>query len=242
MIKREYFEKAATKQQTNIINVVREYAQLTFLSFFYQLDETRDVLFKGGTALRLAFRSPRYSEDLDFSAPRIYQCGKYEDLLQEVMIELDREGFAVDIAESKAATGGCLAILDLDYAGESFKLKTDVSLRREDYLERELVVIESEYYPAFTVSNLKTPQLLREKVIALLARQKPRDFFDLYFILRSKSLRPDLRLTKKERKEILEVLEEQSERKLEADLKELLPQSFHGVITDFPATLRRELG
>lgn len=42
---------------------------------FYQEKEAEAILFKGGTALRLIYQSPRFSEDLDFSGFKISGFG-----------------------------------------------------------------------------------------------------------------------------------------------------------------------
>lgn len=47
--------------------VVREYWELIILKGFYESPQGRYLIFKGGTALRLAYGFPRFSEDLDFS-------------------------------------------------------------------------------------------------------------------------------------------------------------------------------
>jgi len=44
--------------------------------------------------------------------------------------------------------------------------------------------VTSDFIPAYTVVVLKEEQLIAGKMHALLAPQKPRDFYDLYFILR----------------------------------------------------------
>lgn len=49
-------------------SVLREVIQIQFLEELYKTDESRDIFFKGGTALKILFGSNRYSEDLDFTA------------------------------------------------------------------------------------------------------------------------------------------------------------------------------
>jgi predicted nucleotidyltransferase component of viral defense system len=44
-----------------------------FLSYLYKQPDSEKLLFKGGTALKFIFRSPRYSEDLDFTGINITQ-------------------------------------------------------------------------------------------------------------------------------------------------------------------------
>ena len=67
MLGRDNLEKFTKLQQTSVQNVVREYCQHLFLSFLYQNPGSEKLLFKGGTALRIILKSPRFSEDLDFT-------------------------------------------------------------------------------------------------------------------------------------------------------------------------------
>ena len=83
--------------------------------------------------------------------------------------------------------------------------------------------------------------MIKEKIKALLARQKPRDFFDLYFILRKGELRRVLKLQPKEREAIKTQLDKQKKEELREELKRLLPQSFWQVIKDLPQVLKKEL-
>lgn len=48
------------------INVIRENIEIEILSVLSQNKISTKFIFYGGTALRLAFGSPRFSEDLDF--------------------------------------------------------------------------------------------------------------------------------------------------------------------------------
>ena len=67
MLTRANLEQFTKQAQTKLENVVREYCQHLFLSYLYQQPHCERLLFKGGTALRIIFYSPRYSEDLDFN-------------------------------------------------------------------------------------------------------------------------------------------------------------------------------
>ena len=67
MISVEELNLLSVKLQTTQQNIRREYLQHLFLTYFYQQKEADAYFFKGGTPLRLAFNSPRFSEDIDFS-------------------------------------------------------------------------------------------------------------------------------------------------------------------------------
>ena len=70
MISEDTIQAIAKKEQATELNVRREYFQHVFLSHLYRQSESDQTYFKGGTALRLIYRSQRYSEDLDFDTPR----------------------------------------------------------------------------------------------------------------------------------------------------------------------------
>ena len=68
MISLETLEKLSRQYQMGVFpNIVREYFQHIFLTELYKLPDAEKLLFKGGTALRIVYDSPRFSEDLDFS-------------------------------------------------------------------------------------------------------------------------------------------------------------------------------
>src|SRR5260221_14665772 len=89
----------ATKWQTNTLNVEREYIQHLFLSYLYQFPESEKLAFKGGTALRLLFRSPRFSEDLDFTGN--IKPFHMKTLLSHTVEKISKEEIPFETRESK---------------------------------------------------------------------------------------------------------------------------------------------
>ena len=67
MISKKQIEDLANNNQIDSFTILREYLQILFLSYLYREKQADKIYFKGGTALRLLFGSPRFSEDLDFS-------------------------------------------------------------------------------------------------------------------------------------------------------------------------------
>ena len=60
-------ERLALELKIHVTQVVREYWEVVLLNRLFESPGGKDLVFKGGTALRLAYGSPRFSEDLDFS-------------------------------------------------------------------------------------------------------------------------------------------------------------------------------
>jgi len=126
MLKKDYLLELATKNQTTPDNIFREYAQNVFLSFLYQKRNAPKMLFKGGTALRLAYKSPRFSEDLGFTLKDI-TFQEIEKTILEVLNDLEKEFFQPKIIESKKTTGGYLAELAIEIYGEQVNISVQGS-------------------------------------------------------------------------------------------------------------------
>ncbi len=107
MIEVKVLKELANRQQMTMDNIVREYLQHLFLSFLYQEKKSELLLFKGGTALRLVWRSPRFSEDLDFTGFKI-SIAQIETLMEATLQKVESEGIKTDIEESKKTSGGYL--------------------------------------------------------------------------------------------------------------------------------------
>ena len=122
MIEAEFIEELARKYQTSRDNVAREYCQHLFLSKFYQQEQAEKILFKGGTALRILWQSPRFSEDLDFSSQKM-TFSSMENKIETTLLNVEREGHQVRIRESKETSGGYLAKVNFDFSGFSISTR-----------------------------------------------------------------------------------------------------------------------
>jgi predicted nucleotidyltransferase component of viral defense system len=226
----------ATKHQTTELNVAREYWQHLFLSAFYQQKEAERVLFKGGTALRIIYNSPRFSEDLDFSGAHLRKP-LIEELVTNALSDIERSGVAFDIEESKLTTGGYLGILRIKFLTYDVGIQLEVSLRGRGALRSETTLIANDFLPAYTVVQLARALLVDEKLAALAERGKPRDFYDLYFMLRRGLLPPEKRGVLTQIAKRLRTLQPESLN----ELRLFLPKNQHALVKNFRAALGQEL-
>lgn len=238
MIEKSFLENHANRIQTSLRNVVREYFQHLFLSYFYQQKKSEYFYFKSGTALKLIFNSPRFSEDLDFSAFK--DSFHYENILQEVLLNIEKEGIQSGLEESKKTSGGHLAIIKTIIHGEKFEIKTEVSYRNKN-LTGEKTIVVSDILPSYTAQILNTETIVHEKQNALLERHKPRDLFDLYFILRSERLRKYMYLDTTFLTKTEELIEKSDSKQISHEIKEFLPHSFWSIVKDLRKNLLSEL-
>lgn len=241
MIDTKFIQEYARKNQTTQDNVCREYCQHLFLSQLYQQKGSEKILFKGGTALRVLWRSPRFSEDLDFTGISL-SFSQMEDILADSLLTLEKEGLNITIQESKKTSGGYLGKLLFQWAQWSIPIQLEISMREKKNTKKfEQMLIHNDFIPPYLLSHLSEEELIREKIQALFQRSKPRDFFDLYFILRSHlAFKNVLRKNKMGKTEILKLLKKK-DLNLTIELKQFLPVSYHSLLRNFPAMLEKEL-
>lgn len=235
MISQDVQKTLAQKYQTTELNVRREYVEHLFLSYFYQQPQTDKIFFKGGTALKILHNSPRFSQDLDFSTV-LSQIAPIEQALIQTLVEIEKEGISANLKEAKITSGGYLARISFQLYNQSIEILLQISLREGDK-RGELMTVVNDFMPTYTIMVLIREQLVAEKIQALLTRQKPRDFYDLYFILRANLLLPQ---DKDILFQVLDVLKA-TNLNFEHELKQFLPKSHWPLLKDFREVLRREI-
>lgn len=236
MLTIENLERFTKQSQTSLDNVVREYCQHLFLSYLYQQPGADRLLFKGGTALRFVFRSPRYSEDLDFTGINITERD-VEALFLATLDGVEQTGIRVALEESKRTSGGYLGQAIFSAYGRRTAVEIQVSLRRTKALRGVTAVIVNEYIPTYTLVHLPKEEIVRGKLEALFDRQKPRDFYDFFFLLSGDQplVRDRATLTK-----ALALLRA-SRTNFRAELQRFLPASHVMHLRDFKRILERKV-
>lgn len=238
MLNIEELKEFIDRGQTTKENVVREYLQNLFLEGLYKIKESEKLMFKGGTALRLAYSSPRFSEDLDFTGQRISRNKEIDDMFIEALAQVEKAGIDIYFKEAKPTTGGYLGLLHYNIYDISADMKFEVSLRQAGHMKGELITISSEFIPPYVIMQIPPKELVSGKIAALLSRKKPRDYYDLYFMLRKQDLN---RLLDKRKLGI--VLSSLKTEKIDfkKELSVLLPASHHMILKNFRETLKREI-
>lgn len=226
----------AVKLHTVDQNVAREYAQNVFLSHLYADPAADGLLFKGGTALRIVYQSPRFSEDLDFSAVMPFQ--KTKAVFERTAKRVGQEISGLELVESKPTSGGYFGIVRGPVGSWEIEILLQASTRR-GAVRGELSVVASTLTPSYNVYGLPEKALVDEKIEALLSRAKPRDFYDLYFILRKPM--GERKSIAARRAQILKKLAAADKKLLYQELKAFLPKSHWAIIQQLPDQLKREL-
>ncbi|MDO9028585.1 MAG: nucleotidyl transferase AbiEii/AbiGii toxin family protein [Candidatus Roizmanbacteria bacterium] len=236
MLTKEQLFLIQNKFQTVKENVFREYAQHLFLSSLYRIKGSERIFFKGGTAYRIVYKSPRFSEDLDFSTGEI-SLKEIEKIIFNILEDLSNTGLVCDIEESKRTTGGYLAKLFTSFLGEKVPIDIQISLREKIGKDYNIFDVVNEYVPTYQVILLPERVMIGEKIRAALTRSKPRDFYDIYFLLRQGLL------TSLEKNQLARIKNTLSNKKIKFkdELSHFLPKSIKRLADNFPKPLLTEL-
>jgi predicted nucleotidyltransferase component of viral defense system len=219
-----HFDHVARERKTDILHLAREFVQLEILRRISDSELRRVLCFKGGTALHLVFNLDRYSEDLDFSITVKFPPEKILSMLKQILTH-------EEITDYKIKHKTVIVEIRQRFHPQNFRVKLEINI--DDIAPSELKTIFSEYIPAsFTLQIMRSDYLVAQKIRALLSRQKGRDLYDLWFILRIKlpivtSIASGL--TGISEKELLPHLEKQiesmNERKIYSDLSPFIISS-----------------
>jgi len=240
MIEIRILRQFLNRSQTTMDNIIREYIQHLFLSFLYQEKRSESLLFKGGTALRLVWRSPRFSEDLDFTGSKM-SISQIESLMEGALEKIESEGIKTNIEESKKTSGGYLAIFHFETDEYESGIQIEVSLRAEPKEAGVAALIQSDLLPPYTLIHLDEKRLVGEKIQACLTRAKARDFYDLYFMIRSRMAFREIFSKDKTLKTKLLMAIEQSKLDIRSELKRFLPMNQHMLLKRFKPILIAEI-
>jgi len=149
----------------------------------------RKMVFKGGTALGKAyFRDYRFSGDLDFTV----SADVTEDLLGSAKAFVqagERDGirFTGMRREPTRASGRSVRLRSEDMNGHPNSILVEMSLREKVLRTPEPRLLHDPYRVLegdVRIPTMALPEILAEKVRALLMRRKARDLYDLWSLLR----------------------------------------------------------
>ena len=168
------------------------------------------IEFKGGTALYIFYGLDRFSEDLDFSyIGKDRDIDKKIDSLMESVIKdfnlnykITKNRGNIIIRDENKNISGIRSEFFVEgplfkQNGIRHKIKIDLSLRNDTIMKPEYATFVSKYSDIGTIILYKMPiqEMLTEKLYAIIERNKARDLYDAYFILKNKNASFDEKLT-----------------------------------------------
>lgn len=195
MISIEQLKTFAKTYKINENIVAREFVQVTFLKELYEQRFSKEVFFKGGTAIRLIYGGKRFSEDLDFTVTA--NESEFIKKLTSFFKQLTNK-YPFTFKEKDTLTGKTfLLTAEIPNLSSNIFVKLDFSMR-ENVIDPVQEVLKTDYpiiVQAF-INCLSRNEIFAEKIRAIIKREKQRDLYDLWVLYELGSA-PDIELITK---------------------------------------------
>ena len=203
MIKKDELHRIAVGKNLSPENAEKDYfLELILYSIYSQFSDI--FILKGGTALYKFYNLNRFSEDLDFVLNR-----KKVDLtkiLRKVLKSVSLvgiEGRIKNVEKYKNEINVKLNFKGPLYNGRKESLAfiaLNISQREKPMqIKKELLIPSYKEIPSFEVFVMGMQEILSEKVRAILTRNKARDIYDCWFLLK-RGVKPETGLINKKLK------------------------------------------
>ncbi len=225
MISNDQILNLSKTYQIDRFTIIREYLQLIFLSFLYQEKNANKFYFKGGTALRLLYASPRFSEDLDFSTKA--DSLEIDELLKKVELRMKSEFKGIEIVKIWQGKDGIRYRIHFSGLDLKFPLNLRLDFHQTKVIGDFQISTLKTNFPVLVfpqISHLSIDAILEEKIKALETRNKGRDIFDIWFLLMKGVNHREFS------KIAIDNLKKFPEKKIESDLAVFLPKGQKNII------------
>ncbi|MDD4877671.1 MAG: nucleotidyl transferase AbiEii/AbiGii toxin family protein [Candidatus Nanoarchaeia archaeon] len=172
----------ASKMPYSWLVLVKDYYITIMLCLLKEID---GIYFKGGTALQKVFlRHTRLSEDIDYTVK-----GNLKEIIEKITGILEKSGLFTGMAVEKEREGFARITAKYrafgKYEGSVF---IDLNSRGTILRNPEMHSVNHFYagfIPEFEIRTLAKAEAAAEKVRAAIQRNKPRDHYDIYMILKA---------------------------------------------------------
>jgi hypothetical protein len=201
MLSIEELEHIGRLKGISRVNAEKDYLQdLLLFGMYSRISD--ELVFKGGTCLFKIYKLNRFSEDLDFtSRGGINPWKLFSKVISDLEL-LNVEGRIKEIKRYKNEVNVRMLFTGPLYNGSKESLcfiPINISLKERVVLEprREMMIPLYREIPNFEVFAMQEHEILAEKIRAILTREKPRDVYDLWFLLCKRGLPFDITLVNK---------------------------------------------
>jgi len=156
-------------------DIFNQYRENTIIEVVQALSKSKGgphIVFKGGTALKLFYGLPRYSEDIDYDS-----TGKLSPIDFTEIIKTLTAKQRWEITDDAVKYNTMVVELRFPGPDRNFRVKIEISTREK---ELNTTILSLRGVP---VVCLEPSFLMAEKLMTFTDRQAGRDFFDAWFIL-----------------------------------------------------------
>jgi hypothetical protein len=183
MISRDELKEYGRLFDLNLGQAEKFYFQDIIL-FILNQEYGKNMIFKGGTALRKCYGLDRFSEDLDFTCLIRIDIKELEIGLKRFAMDYEKE-----VSERENDVRMIIRIKGPLYTGipQSYcRIQIDLSYRENITIEPNIkrIGMYIAEIPTFEISVMNEIEILAEKIRAIWTRSDAKDIYDLMFLLR----------------------------------------------------------
>lgn len=231
--------------------IAAEPLQIAFLDGFYGEKDALDIVFHGGTSIRLLHGGYRYSEDLDFCIPSSFDIDLLNNIVERAyehaksLVALYLGGAETEIKRKEGRKKIPTWWFNALPSGGRQKYRVKIEFGRYPaYAKLPLpVTVKNEFIPRHpVVISTDAKELLADKMNAVSDRPytKERDFFDIWYLVKALQCPFDIGLFQKKLadygskhpKAVLEKrLAELDARTLAANMENFLPAQYRALLS-----------
>lgn len=176
---------ALIKQQElgiSVIRIIREEYEMILLNRLFDSPLGGRVVFRGGRALRLAYNSPRFSDDLDFSKIQEITQKEFQTWCEQTAkatpyMELD------ETLQKYYTLYAMFKVKDLTLPA-TVSIKIEISVRKEQWeqdKDYKLMRLRNEVTPVTVLAQVASLERIEQEKRRI-SPARVRDVFDLWFI------------------------------------------------------------
>ena len=182
MLNQYLIEKSAREQKIAPLNIIREYLEMEVLYFISKSKLSENIIFYGGTALRLAYQSFRFSEDLDFLLAKDLKSNKKELKKVLQLVAVENKGVVLEEIIDKRLTLFGLLHIKNEMLKHPIRIKIEISKRKNGVKSENLLIISPVSNKEIILKTAELESIYEMKQKAIKNRNAPRDWFDFWHL------------------------------------------------------------
>jgi predicted nucleotidyltransferase component of viral defense system len=177
-------------KRKNPQSVLVEYLQHELLDSIFKEKASASLSFIGGTAIRILYQSPRFSEDLDFDNFDL-SFEKFETLLKNACRDMMNKGFEIEYRFVERGAYHChIKFPDILYQSgispersKKILIRIDTEAKKKHYTPQRYIINRFALYRQIITAPAAV--LLAQKMMTVVERkrEKGRDLFDVSYLM-----------------------------------------------------------
>ncbi len=182
---RKLAEQKQKQLRISLPQIVREEYEMILLAGIFESSFGNKLVFRGGTALRMAYGSPRFSDDLDFTQLQKIEEEEFQKWCQTTA-EANSNLELIEALKKYYTLYAKFRVTD-SVLSQPIGIKIEISTRKEKWekgKDYQLKNLRSQVTPVTVLAQvIDLKRLLKEK--QSISPPRVRDIFDIWFINQS---------------------------------------------------------